>query len=90
MTANLLLHLHNMEELSQAAREFVLGTYRHFKGQIVEALYLARDSEDESKAWVVYRHNDNGVVWVRPLEMFMENVEKPNYNGPRFTLVEEA
>jgi len=76
--------------LPPLAQSFILGTYRHFKGQTVEALYVARDSEDETKAWVVYRHNDDGVLWVRPLTMFVENVERDGYSGPRFTLIDEA
>ena len=79
-----------MKSLSPLAQSFVLGTYRHFKGQTVEVLYIARDSEDETKEWVVYRHNDDGVIWVRPLEMFVEHVARDGYSGPRFTLIEEA
>ena len=56
---------------------------------MVEALYIARDSEDETKEWVVYRHNDDGVIWTRPLEMFVEHVERGGYTGPRFVYVNE-
>ena len=78
-----------MKSLSPLAQSFALGTYRHFKGQMVEVLYIARDSEDETKAWVVYRHNDDGVIWVRLLEMFVEHVERGGYTGPRFVYVNE-
>ena len=66
-------------------RQFIAGMYRHFKGQLCEALFLASDSEDPNKKIVVYRHDDTGEMWVRPLGMFMENVERPEYSGPRFT-----
>jgi len=59
-----------------------LGAYKHFKGDLVEVLHVALDSEDPQKKWVVYTHNEN--VWVRPLEMFLEHVEREGYSGPRF------
>ena len=29
-----------------------------------------------------------GGPWVRPAEMFFENVDKPGYSGPRFRIVD--
>jgi hypothetical protein len=81
--------------------------YYHFKHQDSEGLmhYLfqiigtAIHSEDK-KVFVVYKSFDpnsyaakNGLDYiVRPIEMFIENVEKPeiNYFGPRFRLVEDV
>ena len=62
------------------------GMYRHFKGGIYEALYVARDSENPEKQMVVYK-NAQGEMWVRPLEMWDEHVERDGYSGPRFVLV---
>jgi hypothetical protein len=72
-------------ELSKQARDFRLGNYKHFKGDIVEVLYVALDSEDPSKELVIYKHGDN--VWVRPVEMFLERVDRDEYSGPRFTYI---
>jgi hypothetical protein len=67
---------------------FEPGVYRHFKGGVYEALYLARDSEDHDKQLVVYK-NEKGEVWVRPLEMWEEHVERDGYSGPRFSKIKE-
>jgi hypothetical protein len=61
---------------------FEPGMYRHFKGGVYEALYLAKHSESQEDM-VVYR-NAEGEVWVRPLSMWQEHVERDGYSGPRF------
>lgn len=60
------------------------GRYRHFKGGEYELLCLARHSET-GEAMVVYRalYGECG-VWVRPLSMWSEPVERDGYLGPRF------
>lgn len=65
--------------------DFVTGTYRHFKGGIYEALFLAKHSETQEEM-VVYK-NAKGDVWVRPLSMWVEHVERDGYSGPRFVRV---
>jgi len=68
--------------------DVVPGKYRHYKGKHYVVISTARHSETEE--WmVVYRkdYGDRG-WWVRPLQMFEEQVE---FNGallPRFQLVE--
>jgi len=50
------------------------GRYRHYKGNFYEVIGVARHSETEE--WlVVYRclYGDHS-LWVRPLEMFKEEV----------------
>ncbi len=61
------------------------GRYRHFKGNEYEVLDVARHSE--TMEWlVVYRRvNDPGSLWVRPLAMWNEHIERDGYAGPRFT-----
>lgn len=51
-------------------------TYRHFKGDLVKVLYVAKDSETLEKK-VVYEHN--GVIWVRDYDMFLSKVDKVKY-----------
>ncbi len=70
--------------LSPEAKNFRPGTYKHFKGGLYKAYFVARDSEDKSREFVVYQSLEKGFVWVRPLAMFLENVEKEGYKGPRF------
>ena len=63
------------------------GRYRHYKGNAYEVIGIARHSETE-EALVVYRtlYGDHS-LWVRPLEMFMENVEVDGLTVPRFERV---
>lgn len=68
-----------------------LGKYRHFKGGEYEVLYVARHSESLEEM-VVYKHLDGeqiGQVFVRPLAMFNEEVDRPElgYKGPRFKFI---
>jgi hypothetical protein len=59
------------------------GIYKHFKGLYVELIGVARHSET-LEDMVVYRELKDGGLWVRPLAMFLEEVEKEGYKGPRF------
>lgn len=65
------------------------GLYRHYKGAEYQVLYTARHSETEE--WlVVYRQcYGDEAVWVRPLEMFTEQViDNQGQAKPRFTLID--
>jgi len=70
-----------------------LGKYKHFKGTIVEVIGIALHSETMEEM-VVYNHPDPikgknaNTLWVRPKKMFLDNVTKENYEGPRFTYIE--
>ena len=65
------------------------GKYRHFKGNEYELIGIAHHSET-LEPMVVYRAlYGNCDLWVRPAEMWNEIVDKPNYHGPRFVLIEE-
>ncbi len=60
-------------------REVRVGqVYKHFKGNLVEILLLAKDSEDLGEK-VVYKHLDTGETWVRDKEMFLSKVDKEKY-----------
>ncbi len=64
-----------------------LGKYRHFKGKEYEVLAVAKHSETLEEM-VVYRAlYGEGDVWVRPLAMFEEQVEKDGKVFPRFTYI---
>ena len=65
------------------------GRYRHFKGNEYQLLYVAKHSET-LEPMVVYRaHYGEGGIWVRPAEMWSEEVDREGYRGPRFTYVGE-
>ena len=66
-----------------------LGRYRHFKGKEYEVLGVARHSETEEEL-VVYRalYGDFG-LWVRPVSMWNETVERDGQTFRRFTYIGE-
>ena len=63
---------------------FKPGIYKHFKGGMYEAFFVARSSEAREEEFVVYKSLDKGLMWVRPLTMWNEHVERDGYSGPRF------
>lgn len=66
-----------------------LGIYEHFKGAKYEVLGLVKHSESLEEM-VLYKHlDDDGGMWVRPKEMFFEQVERDGKKFPRFKLIEE-
>ncbi|MFT5938462.1 MAG: hypothetical protein ACI8R9_000570 [Paraglaciecola sp.] len=65
------------------------GIYRHYKGNDYEVIGVAKHSEDETQL-VVYRPlYGAGDLWVRPLDMFVENVEIDGQSLPRFAYTGE-
>ncbi|WP_430645618.1 DUF1653 domain-containing protein [Agromyces sp. GXS1127] len=64
------------------------GVYEHYTGARYEVITLARHSETEEQV-VVYRqlYGDRG-VWVRPADMFGEQVEVHGEHVPRFRRVD--
>ena len=65
------------------------GKYRHFKGGEYEVLGLATHSETDEPL-VVYRalYGEQG-LWVRPLAMFLETVERDGQIRLRFEYIGE-
>ena len=65
------------------------GRYRHLKGKEYEVLGVARHSETEEEL-VVYRalYGDFG-LWVRPVSMWNETVERDGKTFRRFTYIGE-
>lgn len=58
------------------------GIYRHFKGGYYEVIEPSATNTETSEEYVVYKDIE-GRVWVRPKEMFEENVG----GVPRFRLI---
>ena len=75
---------------SEAAQSFQPGIYRHFKGNEYRIFSVARHSEtlEELVVYESLTHPDR--IWVRPLAMFLENVSRDGYEGPRFTPIIET
>jgi len=73
--------------LSDLAQSLKPGLYQHFKGGKYKVLGVGRMSEDHEREMVVYESVESGYVWIRPLEMFVEMIERNGYKGPRFIYI---
>lgn len=68
-------------------REIVIGgKYRHFKGGEYVVLNVAYDHETLEKQVVYMQVYDSPRIWVRPLSMFLEDVNDHGNIRPRFEL----
>jgi len=71
-----------------------LGIYKHYKGALYEVIGIGNHTEFLEK-FVVYKALEGkkdypaGTIWVRPLEMFKENVIVEGEEMPRFEFVQE-
>ena len=63
-----------------------LGKYKHYKGIDCEIIGVAKHSETLEEM-VVYHELRDGGLWVRPLTMFLEDVEVDGKKVPRFEYI---
>lgn len=65
------------------------GKYRHFKGKLYEVIDIAKHSES-LEDMVVYRAlYGDFALWVRPLTMFLEDIDMDGKIQKRFEFSEE-
>ncbi|MGJ8580855.1 MAG: DUF1653 domain-containing protein [Psychromonas sp.] len=70
--------------------KLTMGKYQHYKGNFYQVEEIAIHSETDEEM-VVYRPlYGEGRLWVRPLNMFVEDVEIDGKRQPRFALVDET
>ena len=70
-------------------KDVKLGKYRHFKGNEYELIGVAHHSES-LEDYAVYRAlYGEGELWIRPLAMFFEKVERDGKIFDRFTYIGE-
>ncbi len=81
----------NEEKNMVVIREIKIGKfYKHYKGNFYKVIAIARYSEDPKQLFVVYQALYNAPefgmnsVWVRPYEMFAENVVIDGIEQERF------
>ncbi len=72
---------------SQQAQSLKPGIYRHYKNKEYLVHGVARYSEDLEQELVVYQSLPDEQWWVRPLAMFLEEVEVDGRSVPRFEWV---
>jgi hypothetical protein len=72
------------------------GYYKHFKGNIYQVIAVGKHSET-TEEMVVYRGlydspHGYGAVWIRPVVMFLETIERDGKTMRRFAPIssEEA
>lgn len=75
-------------KLSKESEKIIVGgKYEHYKGMQCRVLGIALHSETLEEM-VVYQHLDEEkMIWVRPLKMFLEEVEINGVKKPRFKYV---
>ncbi len=68
------------------------GKYQHFKGNYYQVLHCARHSETQ-EWFVVYKplyqttNNEQNNIWIRPLAMFDETIEREGKVVKRFSYI---
>lgn len=63
------------------------GIYQHYKGNMYKVLEIAKYSETLEDMVVYKAMYGEGVVWVRPLSMFEEIIEKDGKMIERFKFI---
>ena len=66
-----------------------LGKYQHYKGSFYQVEGVATHSETEEKMALYRPLYGEQALWVRPLDMFTEEVEVNGIKQPRFAFIEE-
>ena len=53
---------------------FKPGIYKHFKGNLYLALFIAKhtETEEDMVIYIDLYENTNSQIWARPLEMFID------------------
>jgi len=68
-----------------------LGKYKHYKGNFYKVLGVAKHSEtlEDLVVYEALYDNPRSKLWVRPLKMFVEEVEVEGKRVPRFEYISE-
>lgn len=75
--------------LSSSAKSVVIGSlYEHYKGNRYKIITVTRHSETLEEVVVYQALSSNNEVWVRPFELFIEEVFIHGHSQPRFKLIE--
>ncbi len=75
-------------KLSEKAKNIKLGIYEHYKKNRYQVLGVAVHSETLEELVIYKALYGEGLTWVRPLDMFFEEIEYEGKKQKRFTFVE--
>ena len=64
------------------------GKYQHFKGNFYQVIDTVTHSETQETLVLYKPLYGEQALWVRPIEMFLEEIERDGKVFKRFTLVE--
>lgn len=68
------------QETAKEFREKLVGKrFKHFKGNIYKVIEVGIHSENAGCMVIYVSESDESLVWVRPLEMFLSDVDKLKY-----------
>jgi len=70
-------------------KEIKKGIYKHFKGGEYRIIAEAKSSEDKKEVVVYQDLKDKKKFWVRPREMFLDEVEVDEEKKKRFEFLKE-
>lgn len=77
-----------LPHLSPLAQTIIIdGLYEHYKGSRYKIVAVARHSETLEELIVYQALYGQEGIWVRPLAMFLENIEINGQIQPRFTMI---
>lgn len=63
------------------------GIYKHYKGNEYKVLYIAKHSETLEVLVIYQQLYGDFTIWVRPYEMFVEEIEYNDKIVKRFKLI---
>lgn len=67
------------QELAKCYKCMIGKTFRHFKGGLYEIIDIAVHSENAGVLVIYKSKKDPTLVWARPLDMFLSDVDKEKY-----------
>jgi len=78
-----------VKQFSQTAKDLKPGIYEHYEGRRYRVYGVAWHSETLEEVVVYQLIDDKSHYWVRPLDIFLEEVEIDGRKVPRFVRVDE-
>jgi len=83
------MNLEALPSFSALAQSIIVDSlYEHYKGLHYKIIGIARHSETLEELVVYQALYGEGGIWVRPLNMFLENITINGQSQPRFRAIQ--